>query len=201
MSRSAPRGLTEVTERDPGLQTMAKTRREIVSSLPGPRAVPEILWAPATASFLTLLSGFLGLAAHQSWLFPSLAPSAFLIAGNPQQPNTRLYNVVAGHFLAIGAGCVSVLLLGATSAPSVMVSHSLAPVRIWASGLAILMTLAAQIPTRSFHPPAASTATLISLGAFNPTWGDARTIAFGVLILACAGEIFRRGRLAQPGQN
>jgi CBS-domain-containing membrane protein len=164
-------------------------------------AVPEILWSPLTAGVLTLASGFIGLAAHQMWLFPSVAPTAYLHAVNPHLPTARFYNTVVGHFIAIVSSLFSVSILGASHLPSVVSHHQLVPGRIWASGLAILLTLLLQIPLKALHPPSAATALLITLGAFNPTWADARNIIIAILITAALGEAFRRIRLAQPGQK
>jgi len=68
-------------------------------------------------------------------------------------------------------------------------------VRVWASGLAIVLTMLGIALARASHPPAAATTLLISLGGFRPTVHDALTIAAGVLVVAVVGEALRRLRL------
>lgn len=183
------------------LRVLYQENAEIAAKNPGPDAVPNLIWAPLTGAALTMTSGFIGLAAHQLWLVPSLAPTYYLYSVTPHLPSARLYNTIVGHFIAIGMGFLTVLVTGASHLPSALTTHDLTPGRIWASGIAIFLTLLIQLATKAVHAPAAATALLISLGLFSPTWTDARTIAFGVLITALVGEIFRRARLAQPGQK
>ncbi|MFL5812401.1 MAG: HPP family protein [Bdellovibrionia bacterium] len=187
-------------ERAP-LRLLYDQNAETAAKHPGLGAVPTIIWAPLTGAVITLVAGFLGLATHQLWLFPSLAPTAYLYAATPHLPSARLYNTIVGHGIAMGAGFVSVLILGTHHVPSALVTHQLEPVRIWASALAIFFTLLVQVPLRAAHAPAAATALLVSLGLFQPTWSDARIILLGVLITALVGEPLRRIRLAQPGQK
>lgn len=75
------------------------------------------------------------------------------------------------------------------------------PRRVWASGLALALMLLFQLLLRANHPPAAATTLLITLGGFNITWKDVSVIVIGVLIVAVAGQLSRRLRLAQPGQK
>ncbi|MDZ8053379.1 MAG: hypothetical protein RMX68_014275 [Aulosira sp. ZfuVER01] len=49
-----------------------------------PSKVPDIIWAPLTSAALILIVGLLGWVAHQPWLFPSLGPTVFLQAEQPQ---------------------------------------------------------------------------------------------------------------------
>lgn len=167
----------------------------------GSDAIPELIWAPLIGGILTLIPGLIGLAAGNPWLFPSLGPSAFLQAANPQQPSSRFYNTLVGHLLGIAAGVLAVLILAASNEPSVLATHQLYPHRVWASGLGIALVLLFQLLLRANHPPAAATTLLITLGGFNPNWKDVSTIMIGVAIIAVAGEIMRRLRLAQPGQK
>lgn len=151
----------------------------------------RFLWFPLTAAITVLATGFIGLEYHQLWLFPSLAPTAYILAISPRLPMARWYNVVVGHLIGMLMGFLAVLLLGAGSFPSSMSSLHPVPIRIWASGLAIFCSLLLQIPLRALHPPSASTALLITLGSFSPSWSSACTIILGVLVSSVVGEIFR----------
>jgi CBS-domain-containing membrane protein len=169
------------------MSKVAETTQTAAGAKQGRGAIPELVWAPLVGAALTLIPGLIGLAAGSVWLFPSLGPTAFLQAASPQHPSSRFYNTVAGHAIGIVAGLLAVLALGASAEPSVFASHQLFPHRVWASALAIALTLLLQLLLRANHPPAAATTLLITLGGFNPTLKDVLAIAVGVLIVATAG--------------
>ena len=160
-----------------------------------PLGVPDIVWAPLSAALLMGIVGLIGLLAHQPWLIPSLGPTAFLQTEQPEQPTARFYNTVMGHLHGLIAGVAAVLILGANAAPPVLSTHDLTPVRVWASVLAVGLNMLLGFVLKAFHPPAAATTLLVSLGGFKPTWQDAVTIMIGVLIVAIVGEALRRIRL------
>lgn len=160
-----------------------------------PPRVPDIAWAPIVAALLMLIVGLIGLLAHQPWLFPSLGPTAFLQAEQPEQPSARFYNTVMGHLHGLVAGIIAVLLLGASAAPPVLSTGELTPVRVWAAVLAVALNMLSGFVLKASHPPAAATTLLVALGGFKPTWQDAVTVMIGVLIVAIVGEALRRFRL------
>ncbi|HEY9642661.1 MAG TPA: HPP family protein [Coleofasciculaceae cyanobacterium] len=160
-----------------------------------PPNVPDIVWAPLAAALLMLITGLIGLLAHQPWLFPSLGPTAFLQAEQPKQPTSRFYNTVMGHLHGLVAGILAVLLLGASTAPPVLSTGELTPVRVWAAVLAVALNMLFGFILKASHPPAAATTLLLALGGFKPTWQDAATVMIGVLIVAIAGEMLRRFRV------
>src|SRR4051812_4968306 len=106
-----------------------------------PAWIPDAIWAPLVAGGLILIAGLIGLLAGQVWLFPSLAPTAFLQAENPELPASRFYNVVVGHLIGLGSGFCAVAVLNAWQAPSVLASHQLTPVRVWAAVIAVALTV------------------------------------------------------------
>ncbi len=154
-------------------------------------AIPEMIWSPAASGILMLIPGVLGLLVGQPWLFPSLGPTAFLQVQEPELPMSRLYNTVVGHFIGIAAGYLAIFLLGLDSTGSVFAIRHLTKGRMWASVIAVSLTLAAQIPLRATHAPAAATTLLISLGGFGKKWADIESLAAGILIVALIGELFR----------
>ena len=139
--------------------------------------------------------GLFGLAAHQPLIFPSLGPTAFLQAELPQLPSSRLYNTIVGHLLGLGSGLLVVTLLGANTAPSVLGTGDLTPIRVWASVLSIFLTLLAGLLLKASHPPAAATTLLFALGGFQPTLHETIVVIIGVLIVGIIGEVLRQLRL------
>ena len=158
---------------------------------PALHGVPDYIWTPLAAGGLVLFCGFLGLAFYQPWLFPSIGPTAFLLAHSPHQAASRSYNVVVGHLAGLVMGYVAVFACGATSAPALFPAGELEPARVWASALAVALTLALQIGLRASHPPAAATTLLVSLGGFKPTAHDAFAVVAGVVLVAVAGRFLR----------
>lgn len=165
-----------------------------------PASIPDAVWAPLVAGGLILIAGLLGLLAGQVWLFPSLAPTAFLQAENPELPASRFYNAVVGHLIGLGSGFCAVAVLNAWQAPSVLASHQLTPVRVWAAVIAVALTVLILLLLRASHPPAGATTLLVALGALQ-TKADALNVIVGVLIIAAFGEMLRRVRLGKVRPN
>lgn len=165
-----------------------------------PRGVPDAVFAPLATAGLMLVVGALGTVARQPWLFPSLGPTAFLQAEYPAHRTARLYHVIAGHSIGLGAGLISVWAVGAKANTSVLVLHHLTAARTWAAVIAVALTIAASLVLRASHPPGVSTTLLLALGSFSPSLHDVLTIVVGVLVVALAGELLRRARLGNaPG--
>ena len=78
--------------------------------------------------------------------------------------------------------------------PPIRSSDELSWPRVWASVIAMALTLLAQIPLRASHPPAASTALLISLGGFSLDRRSLGILTAGILLTALTGEALRRLR-------
>ena len=161
------------------------------------KSIPEWLWAPITTGLISTVIGATGLWAGLPWLFPSLGPTIFLQVHKPDQESSRPYNVVLGHALGILAAIIGVLLPGAGSAPSVLASNELTWPRVWAAVIAMVLTLAAQVPLKASHPPAAATALLIALGGFSLTWRDMGVLVAGILLTAALCEVLRRLRVSE----
>ncbi len=164
----------------------------------GRRRLPwtfDATWAPLTASALMLVVGAVGLAADQPWLYPSLGPTAFMQAEYPGHRTSHLYNTIAGHFIGLGAGVLAVKALGAGDASSVIATHHLTAIRVWAAVIAEAATILGMLLLHASHPPANSTTLMFALGAFRPVPHDILAVVAGVLILAVIGEGIRHLRL------
>jgi len=157
-------------------------------------SIPDTVWVPATAALLLLVVGALGVLVGRPWLGPSIGPSAVLIAMLPAHPTARGWNTLVGHLGGLLAGFAAVLLVGAVNEPVVLVTGILTWPRVAAAVIAVALTVAIGIVTRSSHPPAAATTLLVALGSVA-TLDQSLSILAGVVIVAVLGEGIRRLRL------
>jgi hypothetical protein len=169
----------------------------IKASLPKtftPAALPEFIWSPMAAGALMVLVGGIACLAGQPWLIPSLGPTAYLQAETPAHPASRFYNTVVGHLIGLLAGFAAVAIFNAWQSPGVLTDHQLVLTRVWASGVALGLTLLMALFLKASHPPAGATTLLVALGAIR-TMQDALNAMAGVLFVAIFGAAFRRARL------
>ena len=73
------------------MNEIAENAQSVASAHRGPKAVPDLLWEPLSGGLLVLVPGLLGLLTGNVWLFPSLGPTAYLQAANPQHESARPY--------------------------------------------------------------------------------------------------------------
>jgi hypothetical protein len=140
----------------------------------------------------------MSLATGQPWLFAGLGPSAIMVASSPGHPTTRLHSVVVGHLVGFSSAWLAVLLLGAGSAGALAAhADTLSIARVWASAFAVALTALVQPSVRAYHPPAAATALLVTLGLYHLSWRTAASLMAGVLLIALLGEWFGRVRLKE----
>jgi CBS-domain-containing membrane protein len=66
--------------------------------------------------------------------------------------------------------------------------------RIWASAVALAMLAIVMPQLKSYHPPAAATALLITLGAYRMTGKTPLALMGGVVVIALAAEALNRLR-------
>jgi len=157
----------------------------------------ETLWAPLVVATLILAPGLAGLAFGRLVLFPSLGPSALMMAHFPDHRTSRFYNVVVSHLLGLASGFVVVAILGLANAPSVVDANRITVARVAACILAIALATGLELAFDAVHPPGAATTLLVALGTFKPSIRDAATVVAGILIVAAVGDVARRIRLRQ----
>jgi hypothetical protein len=145
------------------------------------------------SAILILVAGALALATSQPWLFAALGPTAVVIATAPGQSTSRFHSVVIGHLSALLCAWLVVVLVGASGTG--MSDANIGVARVWASAMAVAMTALLQPSLRAYHPPAAATALLITLGAYHLTWKNSLSMMGGVVVIALMGEWFQRIRL------
>lgn len=161
----------------------------------------DSVWVPLASGILILAAGAMALATKKPWLFAGLGPTAVMLAASPSHPTTRFHTIVLGHATALVCAWLALLLLGAGSAPTIFASAGLPVVRIWASALAVAVTVLVQPSLRAYHPPAAATALLVTLGAYRTTWQNMLALLGGVLVVALLGEWLRRIRLGDQQRS
>ncbi|SEQ75679.1 HPP family protein [Natrinema salaciae] len=145
---------------------------------------------------LLAVPGLLAWLTGRAFLFPSLGPSAFLLATVRDGEVTAPRRVVGGHFIGVLAG----LLAYHTIAPELGVSVTAsAPMlatdqlRLVASGvLAVVLTSGGMLATETVHPPACATTLIVSLGLLS-TFVDGALIMLAVVVLVVAHELVVSG--------
>jgi hypothetical protein len=159
-----------------------------------PSALPEVIWSPVASGLAILVVGTIAWLAGKPWLIASLGPTAYLQAETPAHPSSRFYNTVVGHVIGLCMGFAAVAIFDAWQLPSPLTDHQLVLPRVWASAVALFLTLLIALLLKASHPPAGATTLLVSLGVLK-TKQDAINAICGVLIVAIFGEAVRRTRL------
>jgi hypothetical protein len=175
---------------------VAPSLAKLFSRLRGGSIAPvlNLLWVPAVSAALIVLAGAMGVWLKQPWLFAGLAPTILMLATNPGHETTSFRAIVVGHLAAIACGYLALLLLNATAAPSMIVTRIVPLDRVWASAAAIAMLAVVQPQLKAFHPPAAATALLVTLGAYRMTGKTPLALMGSVVLIAVISEVLKRVR-------
>lgn len=144
---------------------------------------------------LLAIPGALAWLTGQALLFPSLGPSAYLLATVRDGPATAPRRVIGGHLIGVVAG----LLAYHTIAPGLSVTVgapmlAAAQFRLVASGvIAVALTAGGMLATETDHPPACATTLIVSLGLL-PSIVDATLIVVAVVALVGTHELVTHTR-------
>ncbi|QIG39075.1 HPP family protein [Microbacterium sp. 4R-513] len=111
------------------------------------------------------LSGAVGLALKQPWLFPSLGPTVMLFFESPEQPSSRPQNALVGHGVGLVAGVACFYALGLQGTPPAP-DGGLTPAYVAAGALSVAITTLVLTLLKLPHPPAGATTLIVSLGIF-----------------------------------
>jgi len=136
------------------------------------------------AGALLAVTGVVAWLTGTPFVFPSLGPTAYVLATRRTAGRSALARVVAAHVVGVAAGLGSYRLL----ADGVVVTADLAPrspalAAVVASGvLALALTSAGMVATGAIHPPACATTLIVSLGLL-PTLREGLLIAVAVCVL------------------
>ncbi|TYL40078.1 HPP family protein [Natronococcus pandeyae] len=132
--------------------------------------------------------GVIALVTGRPFLFPSLGPSAYLIATGEKDRAEGPYHVIGGHAVAVAAGMIAYALLGNEVSAYVVFARpdpafSMEVVYLWGSGtLAMMLTTTAMLLTKTNHAAACATTLIVALGLMGGL-EDAVIIVTAVAIL------------------
>jgi len=136
------------------------------------------------ASVLFTVLGLVAWVTGQPFVFPSLGPSAFILAFDRRGGRTATYRIVASHLIGAVAGLLAyALVAGDVSLTSTPAGLSPGGLRLAASGVvSIALTSWGMIAIDANHAPACATTLIVSLGLLS-TPIEAATIVASVVIL------------------
>ena len=121
------------------------------------------------AGLLFTVLGVIAWGSGQPFIFPSLGPTAFVLAFDRRSERTQTYRVIGSHLI----GGVAGLMAWAVVATGISITTTTAPFstagfRLAASAtVSIVLTSWAMIATDAIHPPACATTLIISLGLLS----------------------------------
>jgi len=122
-------------------------------------------YAAVLSLVVLALTGAVGLALKQPWLFPSLGPTVMLFFESPEQPSSRPKNALVGHGVGLVAGALCFYALGLQGTPPAPVG-GLTPLYVVAGALSVAITTLVLSLMKLPHPPAGATTLIVSLGIF-----------------------------------
>lgn len=150
--------------------------------------------AAARAGGLLAVPGAVAWASSLPFVFPSLGPTAYLMAVRPNGDSTAPRRVVGGHAIGVLAGLLAYHALApglvVTAAPAAL---SIGGLRLAASAvLSVGLTTAGMRATDTGHAPACATTLIVSLGLLSSLEAGAVILA-GVLALVVADSAVADG--------
>ena len=121
------------------------------------------------AGFLLTVLGFVAWVTGQPFIFPSLGPSAFVLAFERHNDWRRTYGVVGSHLIGGIAGLLAFTVLGnnavIVASPPALSADGF---RLVASAsLSLILTSWGMIATDTVHAPACATTLIVSLGLLS----------------------------------
>lgn len=142
-----------------------------------------------TGAYTGILIGVLGLFAWVTGnplVFPSLGPTAFLLARSREGPVVADRRVVGGHAIGVAAGLLAHHLVAPEAALSVSVpAYSTAMLRLAvAAALSVALTSVVMLLADANHPPACATTLIVSLGILPTVWTGVIIVGAVVALVA-----------------
>jgi len=121
------------------------------------------------AGWLFAVLGVVAWVSGQPFIFPSLGPTAFVLAVDRRSERTRWFRVIGGHAVGAVAGWLAVVLLGPGQPITAAIDPgSIESLRLAASGVvSVVVTSWGMLATDTVHPPACATTLIVSLGLLS----------------------------------
>lgn len=110
--------------------------------------------------------GILAFVFQHPLIFPSLGPTAFLLATKPTAQIASARNTIFGHFIGVACGYTALVVFGLTNTPAMIVS-GISIQFILAAALSIALTSSLMVLFSVEHPPAGATTLIVSLGIMH----------------------------------
>ncbi|KAB1198500.1 MULTISPECIES: HPP family protein [Haloferax] len=145
------------------------------------------------AGFLFTVLGVVAWATGKAFVFPSLGPSAFVLAFARPADRPGARRVVGGHVVGAVVGFLAyVLLAGGVTLTATPSAFSLDGLRLVASGLlSVVGTSWGMVATDTVHAPACATTLIVSLGVLSSVV-EVGIIVVSVFLLVGVSEIVTR---------
>jgi len=153
----------------------------------------RLVWAVfvAITLFATVaVLAAMAMALKNSFVFPSLGPTALVFFFKPNSEAASPRNAVLGHAVGIVCGYFALWLTGLTHAPPETVA-GVNSARILAAALSLSATGAVMVLLNVVHAPAAATTLIISLG-FITAPAHLLIIEVAVVVLAIQAVVVNR---------
>lgn len=150
----------------------------------------EALYMGVLGFIAILVNGSAAYLLKYPLLFPSLAPTIFLVFRKPLSKEASPRNTIEGHFVGILLGMAGLAAFGLFGVPSILqegvtISH------VGGAALSLALTEAVLILLDRPHTPAATTTLLVGLGIFKSP-GELLSLAAGIVLLTVTMWLFNR---------
>lgn len=146
-----------------------------------------------TVGLLITFLGLITIATGRPLLFPSLGPSAYLLAAGHEETSFQSdpYHVIGGHVVATVCGFIGFHLFASGPVISEALKSpviSVAVVRLTVSSVVgMVLTTIVMLVTKTNHPSACATTLIVSLGILS-SLVDVITIVIAVVLLVGAHD-------------
>ena len=159
----------------------------------------------AMAVFVTV-SGFISIViiasaatlTNAQLIFPALGPTVFLVFSRPMSPRSSPRNIVLSHLVGWFCGWGSLILFGLLGEEAFLSMSEFGLARILAVGLSTALTSGILVFFNLEHPPAVSTALLVSLGFLSDPVELVVLMLAVILVTAQAIVMNRRAGFSYP---
>lgn len=154
-------------------------------------------WYAAMGGVVTMaVVGLIAHLSHQTFLFPSLGPTVFLIYFAAESRQAAPRNVVCGQLIGLAAGLAAVLVVGLRDVPVDLTDITLR--RLAAVLLALAATFVLMPALGVEHAPAAATTMIVALGIVHTPVDILAVIAAILCTVVIGFAINRAFRIDYP---